>query len=151
MGVNWLTIFLGQELMNNGAVFSRLIEEYGNRHSENQSTPTKAQPTSPGNGELAANPIEHALMQEEERNTGAVDWRIYKEYLRNSGGLICALVIGALLLINEGNNSKYFCGEDSLFKLMFNSRHHALLGILEWKYDPPLHTGGVYGSLRRPW
>jgi len=104
-----------QELMTLSAVFSRLIEEHGNSHAENQTVTTKLQLISPGGGKVAADPMEHALMQEEERNTGAVDWHVYKKYLKNAGGLIWAPIIGALLLITEGNNGEFFCSEDLLF------------------------------------
>ena len=147
----WLIILLLQELMTPSAIFFRLVEEHGNPHAENQSAHTKSQLISRGGEKVSANPMEHALMQEEERNTGAVDWHAYKEYLRNAGGLIWAPLIGALLFITEGNNSEFFCSENLLFQPVFNSCHHALLGILEWKYYQPLRTERVYGSLCRPW
>jgi hypothetical protein len=106
-GMIWLKIFLLQKLMAVSAVFSRLIEEHGNPHAENQCGPIKLQVTSPRRGKVATDPIEHALMQEEERNTGAVEWNVYKKYLRSAGGLIWAPVIGALLLITQGNNSEF--------------------------------------------
>ncbi|KIM43746.1 hypothetical protein M413DRAFT_443652 [Hebeloma cylindrosporum] len=93
-----------QELMTDGAVFSRLIEEHGNSHTKDQSAPTGKQMTSLGGWKAATDAAEDVLMQEEERNTGAVSWDVYQKYLKNAGGILWAPVIGALLLIVEGNN-----------------------------------------------
>ena len=45
-----------------------------------------------------------ALMEVEERNTGAVGWDVYTKYLRNAGGLFWIPVIGMLLAVNEAGN-----------------------------------------------
>ncbi|KAG8848280.1 hypothetical protein FRB96_001253 [Tulasnella sp. 330] len=44
------------------------------------------------------------MMQEEERNTGAVAFVVYQNYLRSAGGLIWAPVILALLTLTEAAN-----------------------------------------------
>jgi len=43
-----------------------------------------------------------ALMQTEERNTGAVTWTVYKKYLGFAGGMIWAPVIVLLLTLTQG-------------------------------------------------
>lgn len=150
MGVK-VNHFLGQELMTDSAVFSRLIEEHGNAHTKNQSTPTGKPITPVGGWKAATDAVDDVLMQEEERNTGAVSWDIYKKYLENAGGIIWAPVIGILLLINEGNNREFLYCADLLSHLMLISRHYALPGILEREYDLPLCSERLHGSLRRPW
>jgi ATP-binding cassette subfamily C (CFTR/MRP) protein 1 len=42
------------------------------------------------------------LMQEEERNTGAVTWNVYSKYLRFAGGQLWAFIIIGLLIVNQG-------------------------------------------------
>jgi hypothetical protein len=150
-GMIWLKIFLLQKLMAVSAVFSRLIEEHGNAHSKKQNPPTGKPIDSLGGWKAATDAVDDVLMQEEERNTGAVAWDIYKKYLENAGGIIWAPVIGALLLMVEGNNGGVFYCADLLSQLMLNSRHYALSGILEREYDLPLRSGGLHGGLRQPW
>ena len=41
------------------------------------------------------------LMQEEERNTGAVTWGTYRRYLQYAGGIIWAPVIISLLVVSQ--------------------------------------------------
>jgi len=135
--------------MSDNAVFSHLIEEHGNTHTKNQNVPTGKEITLEG-WKATADPVQDVLMQEEERNTGAVGWDIYKKYLKSAGGIIWAPVIGALLLMVEGNNGRLFYSTDFLSQLMFNSRHYSLLGILDREYDLPVRGGGLHGGLCRP-
>lgn len=51
--------------------------------------------------------VEAALMQAEERNTGAVTWDVYKKYLRFCGGLVWAPIIVCFLLLNETSQGKF--------------------------------------------
>ena len=133
--------------MNDSAVFSRLVEEHGNAHAKNQNAPTEKQTTSFGGWKASTDAVEDVLMQEEERNIGAVGWNIYKKYLKNAGGIFWAPVIGALLLLVEGNNGGLFYCAVLLSQLMPNSRHYALPGILEREYDFPIRNGRLHGSL----
>ena len=43
-----------------------------------------------------------ALMQTEERNTGAVKWTVYQKYLGFAGGVIWAPIIVLLLTLTQG-------------------------------------------------
>jgi len=136
--------------MSDNAVFSHLIEEHGNTRTKNQNVLTGKEITSLEGWKAATDPVQDVLMQEEERNTGAVGWDIYKKYLKNAGGILWAPVIGALLLMVEGNNGGLFDSADFLSQLMFNSRHYPLLGILDRKYDLPVRGGRLHGGLCRP-
>ncbi|PPQ81812.1 hypothetical protein CVT25_013648 [Psilocybe cyanescens] len=99
-----------QDLMTNSQVFSRLMDEYGNLEVEEEDQEksaakrkTKGDKSANGGTEEAGvkkgNP---ALMQLEERNTGAVTWSVYKKYLGFAGGVIWAPFILGLLTLTQG-------------------------------------------------
>lgn len=46
------------------------------------------------------------LMQDEDRNTGQMDWGIYRMYLKAAGGFTWAPVILGGLLLTEAANGK---------------------------------------------
>ncbi|PPQ81309.1 hypothetical protein CVT26_015196, partial [Gymnopilus dilepis] len=71
------------ELISRNEVFCRLIEEYGNTDSQKTNQPTFTDSAArPGGGkESGSDDVDAALMQTEERNTGAVSWDVYKKYL----------------------------------------------------------------------
>ncbi|KAF9473172.1 P-loop containing nucleoside triphosphate hydrolase protein [Pholiota conissans] len=91
------------DLCSGGAAFSRLIEEHGHVESGTQSSSAKVsknlQVIKKNDSTTAT-----ALMEDEERNVGAVTWDVYKKYLRNAGGLIWAPILLVLLVLVEGNN-----------------------------------------------
>lgn len=49
-----------------------------------------------------------ALMQAEERATGAVSWTVYAQYLRHAGGITWAPFILTLLLAMQAASGKFF-------------------------------------------
>ncbi|RXW15854.1 hypothetical protein EST38_g10001 [Candolleomyces aberdarensis] len=113
------------DLMANSAVFSKLIEEYGNADSDDEEEgqdildkeaavkPRKSRKLSKDGKELDLSDEESnedgpkkprdeaALMQAEERNTGAVTWSIYKSYLKFAGGLYWGPWILMLLVLTQ--------------------------------------------------
>lgn len=96
--------------MANGPVFSHLVEEYGNAESSDD----EGEETQPGRvlkkgGEAdAVDQAETkvkgtvALMQEEERNMGAINSSIYGSYLKAAGGLVWGPAIILLLTLAQG-------------------------------------------------
>lgn len=86
------------------------MEEYGS--SETANTDTTAQGTEKEETVAEEDVNEDgqkkgaALMQEEERFTGAVALPTYKEYLKHAGGLVWAPVIVLFLLIGQGFQGK---------------------------------------------
>ncbi|KAG6873111.1 hypothetical protein C0995_002774 [Termitomyces sp. Mi166 len=94
-----------EDLVKNSSVFSNLMEEYGRTEAQTgvRSGQGKTQTTLVDRDQNAKKEVEAALMQEEERNTGAVTLDVYKKYLRFSGGLVWAPIIVSLLLLNEGS------------------------------------------------
>ncbi|KAJ7827858.1 multidrug resistance-associated ABC transporter [Mycena olivaceomarginata] len=100
-----------ETLMKEGVVFSKLMEEYGSLDAE-ESTSTgkgeKAAIVADDQAEIDVKKDQAALMQTEERNTGAVTFETYGKYLRHAGGLIWAPIILLLLTLTQaaqvGNN-----------------------------------------------
>ncbi|KAH9476173.1 ABC-type transporter cicA [Psilocybe cubensis] len=72
------------DLVANSTVFSHLIEEYGNDLSGENRNKTSTNITQAGTGKsnkTIKDDVDDALMQAEERNTGAVSWEVWKKYL----------------------------------------------------------------------
>jgi hypothetical protein len=112
--------------MANSEIFSKLVEEYGNSDSDIESEHAVPDIRAPGSPKLMRTksaPGKHveddkesveedlkkgpdtnngALMQDEERVTGAVTWRIYKSYMRYAGGLYWGPWILLLLVLAQG-------------------------------------------------
>ena len=108
--------------MAKSVVFSRLMEEYGSLEEEEAAKEEKAakkrtrRKESKGPTADDADSSEEAgpkkadnaaLMQTEERNTGAVTWTVYKGYLRYAGGVVWAPFILTLLTVTQVAQGKY--------------------------------------------
>ncbi|KAL5489922.1 hypothetical protein ACEPAI_4754 [Sanghuangporus weigelae] len=97
-----------QDLMKDGKEFAKLIEEFGAHEEEIESdgdtikVDTKAEVANKVVGSPDGKKDRLQLMSEEERNTGAVSWSTYKEYLQHAGGIIWAPVIILLLALMQG-------------------------------------------------
>ncbi|KAF5370913.1 hypothetical protein D9615_009789 [Tricholomella constricta] len=94
------------DLMKDSAIFSSLMEEYGGIEVQKGGQlggQGKAPATLVDSNQNASKEAEAALMQTEERNTGAVSWDVYKKYLRFAGGIFWAPIILVLLVVNEGS------------------------------------------------
>jgi ATP-binding cassette, subfamily C (CFTR/MRP), member 1 len=97
--------------MQNGTLFPRLIEEYGNKERESSEDSKKLSSSSSDQDDSRRKhqdteeqaKVAAALMQAEERNTGAVAWEIYRRYLGYAGSPLWALVIAGLLVLNQGS------------------------------------------------
>ncbi|KAF9067926.1 multidrug resistance-associated ABC transporter [Rhodocollybia butyracea] len=98
-----------QTLMSANGLFSHLMDEYGNLEAEAQAkekeTKKEEFATSVGKADNSENA---ALMQKEERNTGAVTFQTYAKYLMFAGGLWWAPFILLVLTLAQaaqvGNN-----------------------------------------------
>ncbi|KAJ7172563.1 multidrug resistance-associated ABC transporter [Mycena filopes] len=99
-----------ETLMKEGVVFSRLMEDYGNLEEEKQAVVAgeKAAIVVDEKEEVDLKKGQAALMQTEERMTGAVSFETYGKYLKFAGGLAWAPVIILLLTLTQaaqvGNN-----------------------------------------------
>ncbi|KII85509.1 hypothetical protein PLICRDRAFT_145262 [Plicaturopsis crispa FD-325 SS-3] len=96
-----------QELMADSTIFSRLMDEYGNQEKE------ETEKEAPGIAKMDAVPADAhakqddkkadaALMQAEERNTGAVSIETYSKYLKFAGGIVWAPIFVLLLVLSQG-------------------------------------------------
>jgi ATP-binding cassette subfamily C (CFTR/MRP) protein 1 len=105
--------------MASGVIFSHLMEEYGNleaeAHADNHLSSKRkvkkdaeAEDSTEEGGPKKNSNI--ALMQTEERNTGAVTWSVYQKYLGFTGGMIWAPIIVLLLTLTQGAQGVFwFC------------------------------------------
>jgi len=90
--------------MKDSVVFSRLMDEYGNLEQQKQMEESReAQEGVPENSHKHDDKKGAVdLMQDEERNIGAVTWTIYTKYMRFAGGLFWAPLILLLLTLSQG-------------------------------------------------
>lgn len=89
-----------QELSDAGEAFSQLMAEYGRSEDEDEAVAHKE--TQEDAPEAAASEEKAvALMQEEERNTGAVSWATYREFLRYGGGMWWLPVVLLPLVLSQ--------------------------------------------------
>jgi ATP-binding cassette subfamily C (CFTR/MRP) protein 1 len=101
--------------MDHSAVFSRLMDEYGNmEQGKKMDRSTSKRDTAVGSDGLNDKMVGDDLMQIEERNTGAVTWDIYSKYLQFAGGIFWAPTIFLLLVLSQaaqGDRYSYdICG-----------------------------------------
>ena len=94
--------------MANSIVFARLMEEHGNMESELEQDDQPLGGRRKRKDEKDAKPDETgpkkadtALMQIEERNTGAVTWNTYHRYLRFAGTVAWAPFVLFLLTLSQ--------------------------------------------------
>ena len=99
--------------MDHGATFSRLMDEYGNLEQEMQMGRSKASKgnNAVGHDNLNNTKVGDDLMQIEERNTGAVTWKVYSEYLKFAGGAFWAPTIFLLLVLIQAAMSYYYSSD----------------------------------------
>lgn len=116
-----------QDLMAKSVVFSRLIEEYGSLEAEEaaevkttKKRTRRKESKDPAADDSTSEEVDPkkadnaALMQMEERNTGAVTWTVYRDYLRYAGGIIWAPFILFLLTVTQAAQGKKSSAPDSV-------------------------------------
>lgn len=98
------------ELMANDGVFSKFVKEFGSKQEEEKEI-DEIEEGEEGKGEKAPNVVValrekfergKTIMQDEERNVGAVTWRIYKAYLAAGNGQILIPILLLSLLFVQG-------------------------------------------------
>ncbi|KAG6849131.1 hypothetical protein H0H93_011041, partial [Arthromyces matolae] len=95
-----------EDLIKNSNIFASLMEEYGrldNKEGGKLGDQQKMRNAEVDLDQDAKKEVEAALMQAEERNTGAVSWSIYKKYLEYCGGIFWAPVVLFILVMNEAS------------------------------------------------
>ncbi|KAG8877682.1 hypothetical protein FRB98_006588 [Tulasnella sp. 332] len=95
-----------ENLVSQEGPFCQLIESVTNDRSRKarSSKATAIDKSDKTMDSVKAEEENAGMMQEEERNTGAVAFVVYQNYLRSAGGLIWAPVILALLTLTEAAN-----------------------------------------------
>ncbi|KAI0635122.1 multidrug resistance-associated ABC transporter [Trametes polyzona] len=95
-----------QDLMDNGEMFARLMEEYGSLEKQEEAEAVVDKPEAKATDLKAkgAGPqrAHQTLMQEEERITGAVSWSVYTKYFRFAGGVTVFPTIMLWLILSQG-------------------------------------------------
>ena len=92
--------------MTNSVLFARLMEEHGNLETELEQDDQPRLKRKDKDGKVdneaeLSKKADTALMQLEERNTGAVTWSIYRKYLRYAGSVAWAPFILFLLTLSQ--------------------------------------------------
>ncbi|KAH6909905.1 ATP-dependent bile acid permease [Coprinopsis sp. MPI-PUGE-AT-0042] len=110
-----------EDLMANSVVFSRIVDEYGNAESDSDDEEeggeasrktarralrdmVKVEPVSEeGQATKAEEKVKTtaALMQQEEREQGSVNWKVYSTYMKAAGGLYWGPFLLMLLTLNQ--------------------------------------------------
>jgi hypothetical protein len=119
--------------MANDGAFSKFINEFGSKDEENekkegvvdeQAADDEEDSKKGGSDkEALAGP---GIMQAEERNTGAVDWGVYKAYLSAGKGYIAMPLLLFALVLSQGSTvmGSYWCvrevSTECLSPLMFS-------------------------------
>lgn len=138
--------------MSRDAVFCRLIEEHGNAESQSQNlVSTKAAAQTGGAKGPGTADVDAALMQAEERNTGAVSWAVYKKYLQSAGGIFWAPVILFLLLLGQADNGAFSCAILVSLPQLGYSCYYTVPRILDGRYDPWIQVGRLHSYIRSSW
>ncbi|KAF9020670.1 multidrug resistance-associated ABC transporter [Hymenopellis radicata] len=99
------------DLVNDGAVFSRIMDEYGSLEKQGVAPNKRGTTMDDIKGEASIDKKD-TLMQEEERFTGAVTWKTYRDYFRFAGTRLWGPLLFVLLLLNEASSGKrvfWFC------------------------------------------
>ncbi|KAK7049860.1 hypothetical protein VNI00_005290 [Paramarasmius palmivorus] len=92
-----------QDLMQNGPIFSRLISEYGQQNMDAGRGRKEQITTDAADKDDGISKARDALMQAEERSTGAVTWSTYTRYLKHAGTIAWAPIVLALLSLTQAS------------------------------------------------
>lgn len=98
------------ELINSGKEFSRFLNEFiskDNEETEKQATRVKSENSKEKTRKKSTG---KGLMQIEERNTGAISWEVYKEYMKAGHGIIIVpmLILSMILIQTSTVMSSYW-------------------------------------------
>lgn len=96
------------ELKSNGQSFARLIRDFGSEDQENkliedeETAIERAQPSKHDRANMVAKGVAQTLMQQEERNAGAMKKGTYSSYLRAGKGFIMVPVLLFCVALAQG-------------------------------------------------
>ena len=92
-------------LMASDGAFCKFIEEFGSQQdNNNKNTREKIEMVRDDKKEQNVGVKGKAMMQEEERNTGAIPFKVYREYLSAGNGKVLVPTLFLILVIMQGLN-----------------------------------------------
>ncbi|KAJ7591654.1 multidrug resistance-associated ABC transporter [Mycena floridula] len=97
-----------KELIKSSTAFGHLIEDYGSQDQDDSLVSESSDKVKAEDAAIKPQPTtvvkaaNTALMQEEERYTGAVSWNTYNRYLAFGGGLVWAVILLSLYTLMQG-------------------------------------------------
>jgi ATP-binding cassette subfamily C (CFTR/MRP) protein 1 len=93
-----------QDMVQSGPLFSRLMADYGGTDTSEKE---KGEEKEKGKKEKTEPAVSSKpLMQEEDRNTGQIQWFLYALYVKAAGGWFWALFILFMLLAEQAAQSE---------------------------------------------
>ncbi|KIK47399.1 hypothetical protein CY34DRAFT_799345 [Suillus luteus UH-Slu-Lm8-n1] len=98
------------ELMANDGAFSKFVSEFGSKEDSTKKEVKAAEGEEIEDKKIQNGSAGKAMMQEEERNTGAIKWEVYQEYLKAAHGpvLLPLLVLSVILMQCSSVMSSYW-------------------------------------------
>lgn len=98
------------ELMANDGAFSKFVSEFGSKEDSTKKEVKEAEGEEIEDKKIQNGSAGKAMMQEEERNTGAIKWEVYQEYLKAAHGpvLLPLLVLSVILMQCSSVMSSYW-------------------------------------------
>ncbi|KAF8558202.1 ABC transporter [Imleria badia] len=92
-------------LMANDGAFCKFIEEFGSQQdNSNKSAGEEIEMVRDDKKEQSVGIKGKAMMQEEERNTGAIPLKVYREYLSAGNGMVLVPILFLSLALMQGSN-----------------------------------------------
>ncbi|KAG1831992.1 ABC transporter [Suillus subalutaceus] len=88
------------ELMANDGAFSKFVSEFGSKEDSTKKEEKAVEGAEIEDKKIQKGSAGKAMMQEEERNTGAIKWEVYREYLAAAHGpvLLPLLLLSVILM-----------------------------------------------------
>ncbi|KAG2035930.1 ABC transporter [Suillus americanus] len=98
------------ELMANDGAFSKFVSEFGSKEDSTKKEEKVAEGAEIEDKKTQKGSAGKAMMQEEERNTGAIKWDVYREYLTAAHGpvLLPLLLLSVILMQCSSVMSAYW-------------------------------------------
>jgi len=92
------------ELMANDGAFSKFVAEFGSKEDPTKKDEKVVEDAEPEEKRTQKGTAGKAMMQEEERNTGAIKWEVYREYLSAAHGAVFIPLLVLSVILTEGSS-----------------------------------------------
>lgn len=92
-------------LMASDGAFCKFIEEFGSKEDNNsKNTGEKIEMVRDDKKQQKVGIKSKAMMQEEERNTGAISIKVYRQYLSAGNGMVFVPILFLSIVMMQGSN-----------------------------------------------